>query len=75
MLRRDDYRRDDNQYLNDDVVNNTTTEPAKYFEAMSEPNEDENEEFLDDTESVDRLALDGETREPLNSSTINSYNY
>lgn len=37
---------------------------------------DSSEDYLSpDTESVDRLALDGETRDPINSSTIDSYNF
>lgn len=37
---------------------------------------DNNEDYLsNDTESVDRLALDGETRDPINGSTIDSYNF
>ncbi|XP_031616717.1 uncharacterized protein LOC116336745 [Contarinia nasturtii] len=62
MMRRDDYHRDENQYFFNDVIQDTTTNPSE-------------DDYLNDTESVDRLALDGETNEPINSSTINSYNY
>lgn len=58
--RRDDFFRTDNQYIEDDDQETTT---------------DINEDYLShDTESVDRLALDGETRDPINNSTI-EYNY
>lgn len=60
---RDDYHGSNNQYLHDVDEQETTTEGI-------------HDDYLaHDTESVDRLALDGETREPINSSTINSYNY
>lgn len=62
-----DYARP-NQYLisnmddNDNISLTTTTEAS--------------EDYLShDTESVDRLALDGETRDPIYSSTINSYRF
>lgn len=45
-----------NQYFNDDA-NDVTTDGSEEY-------------FMHDTESVDRLAMDGETREPVNSSTL-----
>lgn len=60
MPRRDNYFRPSSQFRQEDVFQETTT--------------DANDDYLShDTESVDRLALDGET-EPINSSTI-EYNY
>lgn len=60
MPRRDNYYRVNSQYVQDNVQETTT---------------DANDDYLShDTESVDRLVLDGETREPINSSTI-EYNY
>lgn len=53
---------EEEQESNDQIVDNTTT--------------DSSEDYLSpDTESVDRLVLDGETRDPINSSTIDSYNF
>lgn len=53
----------DNNNRDDDGDNDTTTT-------------DSTDDYLPhDTESVDRLALDGETRDPINSSTNDSYNF
>lgn len=59
--RRDNYRTIDSQYLQEDEPDATTEDSEDYLSH--------------DTESVDRLALDGETREPISSSTIDTYNY
>lgn len=47
---------------NDSISITTTTEASEDYLAH-------------DTESVDRLALDGETSDPINSSTFNSYSF
>lgn len=58
--RRNNYYRVNSQNFQNDIQETTT---------------DANEDYLSHyTESVDRLALDGETREPMSSSTI-EYNY
>lgn len=57
-----------NRYLNNNSDDNDSISITTTTEA--------NEDYLaHDTESVDRLALDGETRDPIISSTINSYSY
>lgn len=59
--RLDNYRANDSQYLQEDELDTTTETSEDYLSH--------------DIESVDRLALDGETREPISSSTIDTYNY
>lgn len=60
--RLEDIHGNDNQFLQEIEPEDTTT--------------DSSEDYLShDTESVDRLALDGETRDPIDSSTIDAYNY
>lgn len=56
-----DFREQNDQFIIDDEQNTTTETSDDYLTY--------------DTESVDRLALDGETRDPISSSTIDSYNY
>lgn len=58
-----------NQYLNNNNMDDTD---SISITTTAEPSEDY---LSSDTESVDRLALDGETRDPINSSTINSYSF
>lgn len=66
---------------NDDMAENVDEEEAEtndhrfWSDNNPEPTTDPDDYFLNDTESVDRLASDGETREPSSSSTIDSFDF
>lgn len=59
---------------NEDVSAEDEQQLNQYYNEAEDANEvttDGSEEyFMHDTESVDRLAMDGETREPFSSSTL-----
>lgn len=66
------------QYLNDEEEANRGKTPQYTMDddELNTTTDSGSDDYLaHDIESVDRLALDGETREPLNSSTIDAYNY
>lgn len=56
MSAEDELEQPTHQYNNEDA-NEVTTDGSEEY-------------FMHDTESVDRLAMDGETSDPLNSSTL-----
>lgn len=66
---------------NDDAAENDDDESPPMAEIkdhnlwnddIAEPTTDADDYFLNDTESVDRLASDGETRNPISSSSSSS---
>lgn len=66
---------------NDDMAGNHNEEVAEANNHnflsydIPEPTTNTDDYFLNDTESVDRLALDGETSESISSSTIDSFDF
>lgn len=71
-------RRSDNSYHNASNLEDVSAEDERELPTHQYYNDDGNdvttdggeEYFMHDTESVDRLAMDGETREPFNTSTL-----
>lgn len=70
-----DLEDNDDMTANDDAVVAETNDHNLWSDDIPEPTTDADDYFLNDTESVDRLALDGETREPISSSTIDSFDF
>lgn len=70
-----DLKDNDDMTENDDAVVAESNDHNLWSDDIPEPTTDTDDYFLNDTESVDRLALDGETRQPISSSTIDSFDF